>query len=254
MLRGSRRALRGVRFLGSWASEIEATRGASIEARKALAAKLQDAGAWTVGQDILEARRMEVEAGTAPNSQFAFVLDIEGTTVGIMRAALVQQTTAMLIDAQCDPALCMSSIGAPLIQAAREELKLRGAERVVAVAPLPGLCKWIASEAAWDRLDSGAPDFAPDQPGAVEAVAKGIPRPGHSVLGVGTFKAAEPAFKRLAMEYAATKLTADGDAEVAMFVTAGAEVMGINWMHAQSEEALRDCAGCTVTLRFPGFL
>jgi hypothetical protein len=33
-----------------------------------------------------------------------------------------------------------------------------------------------------------------EQRGAVEAVARNEPRPGHSVLGVGTFEAAKPAF------------------------------------------------------------
>ena len=132
----------------------------------------------------------------------------------------------------------------------RPQLKLRGAQRVVALAPLHGLCGWIVSEAAWERVDSSMPGFDPEQPAAVEAVARGVPRAGHSVLGVGTFKAAEPAFKHLALEYAA-RCTGDADSEVAMYSAAGAEIVGINWMHAQDEEALRDCAGCTVSMRLP---
>ena len=48
----------------------------------------------------------------------------------------------------------------------------------------------------------------------------------------------------------ATTLALDPDSEVAMFTGEGAELVQINWMHDASEEALRDCAGCTATLRF----
>ena len=99
----------------------------------------------------------------------------------------------------------------------------------------------------------GPDAFSPDQPEAVEAVAKGIPRKGHSVLGVGTFKAARPAFIKLAEEYCAltTELPNAAELEAAMYMAEGATPMGINWMHAQDEDALRDCAGCTVSMVFP---
>ena len=199
---------------------------------------------------------MEAEAGAASGTNLTLVLSVEGTAVALMRAALMPsgQTTGgptgLLIGAQCDPALSLSSVGVPLIRAARNELKLRGCDRVVAVAPLTGLCEWVASEAAWERLDASAPDYHPDQPGSVEAIAKGVPRPGHSVLGQGTFKAAQPAMVKLAMEYASTSALDDPDAEVAMFAASGAKANKVNWMHATDPDALRDCAGCTVTMQF----
>ena len=79
---------------------------------------------------------------------------------------------------------------------ARRYLAKRGAGRVMAVAPLPGFCRWIVSEAAW-HLDEKAPGYDKEQPAAVEAVARGVPREGHKVLGQGTFKAAQPALVRL---------------------------------------------------------
>ena len=81
--------------------------------------------------------------------------------------------------------------------------------------------------------------------------AIGVPRPGHSVLGQGTFTAARPAFEDLASAYVAHSVT-NPDSEVAMFRAAGAEVMGINWMQATDPDALKDCVGCTAHLRFPG--
>ena len=201
---------------------------------------------------------MEQEAGMAAGSQLTYVLSVEGTAVAILRAALMPANAAqpssgysgLLIGAQVDPALTLSDAGLPLISAARKELLARGADRVVAVAPLPGLCAWVVDNAAWEHLDDQAPGYNAEQPGAVEAVARGVPRPGHSVLGVGTFKAARPAFERLAMTYARSTL-ASADSEAGMFASAGGELTNINWMHSTDPEALRDCAGCTATLRFP---
>ena len=239
------------RSLGSWAGEFEAARGAKLEVRQALGSKLEDV--WELDQDEEEARAMEAEAGSSAGTQLTFVLSVEKTAVGIIRAALMPSSAGgkpvgLLIGAQVDPALSLSSIGVPLVRAARNELKVRGCERVMAVAPLSGLCEWVASTSAWERLDRAAADFAEEQPDAVEAVAKGVPRAGHSVLGVGTYKAARPAFERLAMEYA-TRMLDDPDAEAAMYGSNGGALTGVNWMHATDEDALRDCAGCTVSLR-----
>ena len=251
------RTTRGIfrRSLGSWAGRFDAARGASLEVRQALGRELHDNDVWQMNQDKEEARAMEAEAGTSSGSQLTFVLSVEDTAVAMIRAALMPtgQTsggpTGLLIGAMCDPALSLSVVGTPLIRAARNELKLHGCERVMAVAPLTGLCAWVRAEQSWEKLDSSAEGYHPDQPGAVEAVAKGIPRPGHSVLGVGTYKAARPAFERLALEYAQRSVS-DPDAEVAMYAASNAAVASINWMHATEQESLLDCAGCTVTMRF----
>ena len=249
-----RRAPRA-RSLGSWAGRFDAARGASLEVRQALAADLEDV--WKLDQDDQEAKAMEAEAGSAAGTQITFVLSVESTAVAIIRAALMpsgQSTggpSGLIIGAQVDPALSLSSVGVPLVRAAKNELKARGCERIVAVAPLTGLCEWVVAGQKWSTLDAAAPDYDADQPGAVEAVAKGVPRPGHSVLGQGTFKAAKPALVRLAHEYATSTLD-DPDAEHAMYAANGAQAdsLGINYMHATDPDALRECAGCTVTLRF----
>jgi len=255
-----RRALgvgrRGSRALGSWTSQFETARGASLEARLALGKALTEKSAFKLDQDEAEAKALEAEAGMAPGSQLTFVLSVEGTAVAIMRAASmpIGQENAgfygLLIGTQCDPALCLSSVGMPLVGAAQKQLKARGAERVLAVAPLPGLCAWVVEHEKWNHLDRGAAGYTDDQPGAVEAVARGVPRPGHSVLGIGTFKAARPPFEILALEYARSQLVADTDSEAGMFAACGAEVVGVNWMHNPDPEAMKDCAGCTVSLRF----
>jgi hypothetical protein len=191
---------------------------------------------------------MESEAGAPPGSQITLVLSVENTTIGILRAALMPSgsgNSGIMIGAQVDPALTLSCVGEPLIAAARKELEAREVERIIAVAPLTGLCQWCVDEQVWDKAKLNE-----EQAGAVEAVAKGIPRPGHSVLGVGTFKAAKPAMERLAMVYCEQVLKVNSDSEVAMFTAAGMEPFGINWMHANDPEALKDCAGCTVSMHF----
>ena len=120
---------RGVRSLGSWTSEFEAARGASLEVRQALGARLADV--WELNQDATEAKKMEAEAGSASGTQLTFVLSVENTAVAILRAALMptgQSTggpSGLLIGAQVDPALSLSSVGKPLIRVARNELKLQ---------------------------------------------------------------------------------------------------------------------------------
>lgn len=144
----------------------------------------------------------------------------------------------------------VATAGPPLVHAARAELQRRGAERVIAVAPLAGLCGWIVDGERWLHLDRSADGFDEEQPGAVEAVARGEPRPGHSVLGRGTFNAAKPAFEHLALEYAKMMLHAP-DSECAAFRAADADLVGVSYMHASSEAALRDSAGCTASFELP---
>ncbi|KAJ1454564.1 hypothetical protein M885DRAFT_521457 [Pelagophyceae sp. CCMP2097] len=126
-----------------------------------------------------------------------------------------------------------------LASRAAEEMKEFGAKDVSAVSLLPGLCDWVQVAEAWQR-------FPPPGRDAVEAVAKRRPRPGHSVLGAGTFKDAEAAWKTLALGYA--ECTTEGEA--LMYRSAGARLIGVNYMHETSEEALNASAGTTAIYAF----
>ena len=144
VLRGRQRV--PVRRLGSWAAKFDEARTSTLAVRKALGDELQDV--FKVEWDEAEAKALEAEAKSAPGSQLTLVLSVESTAVAILRAAVMPSgqtdgSTGLLIGAQSDPALPLSSIGPKLISTAREELKLRGVERTVAVAPLQGLCEWI---------------------------------------------------------------------------------------------------------------
>ena len=105
------------------------------------------------------------------------------------------------------PKLCR-----PLVDAALQDASSQG-EQPQAIATLHGLCNWVrdclstaensgavepsASKTITDLLSSG--DHTKLE--AVRAIATGIPRPGHSVVGQGTFRDAGDAWEKLAREF-----------------------------------------------------
>ena len=166
----------------------------------------------------------------------------------------VHPTTSGLLPARPLPALCpLPAIAHQNLMRSRARNPVaagRGAERVLAVAPLRGLCDFIVTGERWSHLDPHAEDYDDEQPAAVEAVARGVPRPGHSAVGGGTFAAAKPAFERLGREYARLLLR-EPDSECAAYHAAGGELTAINYMHASDAAALRDHAGVTVSFELP---
>ena len=132
---------------------------------------------------------------------------------------------------------------------------LRRPRRIHAVATLPGLCTWIVRGQRWQSLDPTTAGYSEDQPGAVEACARGRPRPGHSVLGGDTYRAARPAIEALALDYAtAPHSSADEepacDLQAAAFRGAGGSVTAVLYLHDASPEAVADSLGCSAVLAF----
>jgi hypothetical protein len=134
---------------------------------------------------------------------------------------------------------------------------------------LPGLCSWVRANECWTDVDGLKPLFdehfasleteeARDKAGreameAAKAIALGVPRPGHSVLGRGTFAAAEPAWTAMAMEF----LTEDEGvmAEHAAFVVALEQVHPtreletiVKHMANPDPEYLKDAGGAMVVV------
>ena len=95
----------------------------------------------------------------------------------------------------------------PLIKAAaakHNEGRYANEPNAGALVALPGLCEWVRAGERWGDASVECDDVARE---AAMAVALGKPRPGHSVLGLGTFTAAEPCWVQLASKYEA----GDGD-------------------------------------------
>ena len=232
------------------ARALEEARGADLAKRAELAGSLSSS--WEASESG-EAQPLPDGAGAVHTFALRSSCGVELASV---RAAIfaaggnADVATALMFAPACDPALPLALAARPLVaHAVRVATATHGAERVAAVARLPGLCAWIVETAAWAALDAG--EVGTEAAGAVEAVARGVPRPGHSVLGQGTFAAARPAFEQLATQFAEKRLATDPDAEVGAFLSAGAELVGVHWMHDKSEAALRDSGGCTASFQWP---
>lgn len=149
----------------------------------------------------------------------------------------------------------LPDVGSPLVRAALVDAGSQG-EQPQAMGALPGLCAWVSSclpvlprdepNAAVKtsfpsgstsssmvlrelirEYDSGQGD-ARIALEAVRAIATGIPRPGHSVVGHGTFRDGEEAWKALAREFAPQS------PEVQLYCREGAEVTGIELLLGDS--------------------
>lgn len=106
----------------------------------------------------------------------------------------------------------------PLVQRAVQDAEEYG-EQPQGMANLQGLCAWVAAAATTsmegNTSDGGSSnsnlpgsqvlkelhDTDPAALEAVQAIATGVPRPGHSVVGQGTYRDGQEAWKRLAKEY-----------------------------------------------------
>ncbi len=123
----------------------------------------------------------------------------------------------------------------------RHALAAAGPESPLAVAKLNGLCAWVAAMATED-LEA---EFGSEAAGAVLAVANGRPRPGHSVLGQGTFRAAEPAWTALAGRFAETAAAEEAN----VYRDAGFFVHSIRHMADASPEGLAQSGGAMAILK-----
>ena len=130
MLVLARRALARVpstrlaRQLGSWEAQFIAARGAPLEARAALSAKVE--ADWVVERDEEEAAALAAEVGGSADNQVTFVLKVQETRVAILRASMLNGNTGLLVGTQCDPALTLSKTSPRLFAAGQREPAARG--------------------------------------------------------------------------------------------------------------------------------
>ena len=157
----------------------------------------------------------------------------------------------------------------PLLQSAMEDAGMYG-DQVQALATLNGLCGWVRS--CLDELENNGNDDRDASFGcgsavlsdlynksrdesseaivlyeAIRAIATSIPRPGHSVVGVGTYRDAKAGWEKLAKEYA--NLQVDG--EVALYRKVGnAQLVSVEYLADTSEPYLKEAGGSMVRLFF----
>lgn len=150
----------------------------------------------------------------------------------------------------------ISEVCLPLLDAALADASIEG-EQPQAMATLHGLCDWVAecirheensgsnppkSEALQKMKESS--DLVSFH--AVQAIATGIPREGHSIVGQGTFRDGEQGWEALAQEFTKLKL-AD---EVELYHARGGTVAVIEHLADTKPEYLRSAGGAMARLFF----
>ena len=191
----------------------------------------------------------------------------DGELMGVIKSARIaslRRSQDVIFGASVDaPDLDLFSACRPLVESALNSVGEMG-KQPQAVAALHGLCDWVVR-----RLDEGdetpggesgtLPELRRAAEGdgeigrkartsleAVRAIATGEPRPGHSVLGAGTYRDGREAWEGLAREYAMTP----GAEEVALYRWGGGEVVAVEYLADTSAAYLRSAGGSMIRLFF----
>mmetsp|Transcript_3532 Transcript_3532/g.5427 ORF Transcript_3532/g.5427 Transcript_3532/m.5427 type:complete len:269 (+) Transcript_3532:103-909(+) len=156
------------------------------------------------------------------------------------------------------------SLGSPsvvcgsLLDAALDDLS-SSSEPVQALASLEGLCEWVASistpnekeehDQVWTNVQNQLGDSdASVTLEACQAIATGIPREGHSVVGMGTFRDAQPGWELLAKEFVNLRLAEEAE----LYVSKGAgQLDSIEYLANQSTDYMESAGGAMARFTFP---
>lgn len=180
-----------------------------------------------------------------------------------------------LAQLQADPALKLASIyahrnilfgarsyvtGASLIRAcepifdvALPDASAQG-EQPQAMSTLHGLCRWVKQQSEAEHPTSRTMQqlFIERQNqnvvayDAVVAIATGVPRKGHGMLGAGTLRDGQEAWEKLAKEFCQQ----GGSEEVQLYQAHGAEVVGIEYLADKSEAYMKSAGGSMARMFF----
>ncbi len=151
-----------------------------------------------------------------------------------------------------------SNVCMPLLNQARKDAVANG-ECLNALASLDGLSKWVSTAMEeYEEIESTRSDQTSDVDkydileilskwklddqemyDAVKAIATGIPRPGHSVVGQGTYRDGEQGWKVLAALYVKKGLSP----EALLYEKGGGELNSIEHLADTSREGLKYCGG-----------
>ena len=135
-----------------------------------------------------------------------------------------------------------------LIEAALQDCAAEG-EQPQAIASLAGLCDYV-QECLSKNVTSPVLEalYATDRKGyeAVQAIATGIPREGHSVVGIGTYRDGEMGWKAIAKEFVDLQLSP----EVELYKQNGAEFVGIEHLADKNPDYLQTAGGAMARLFF----
>lgn len=159
--------------------------------------------------------------------------------------------------------LSTTKIGPVLLRRALQDAGSEG-EQPQAMCTLRGLSKWVQQHLrsldgeSHDELSSPNENVIQllvqmdeAQRAAVRAIATGTPRPGHSVVGAGTYRDGEEGWTALAREYATNKSSVPVDEELQLYqLTPGATLVRIEHMAGTQEAYLKEAGGAMARFFF----
>ena len=155
----------------------------------------------------------------------------------------------------CSSSITIDRVCPPLLRVALDDASSAG-EQVQALSTLHGLCDWVVA-----NLNNTVPPNIPrsvvlaqlmeqDHPivllEAVRAIATGVPRPGHSVVGQGTFRDGQTGWEALAKEFVQLKL---GE-EARLYQQEGGELVGIESLADTQPQYLKSAGGAMARFFF----
>lgn len=142
----------------------------------------------------------------------------------------------------------LNDVCLPLVDVAMKEAGENG-DQPQAIATLTGLSQWVTI-CLQDKDKSEELDKLQREDSlsfeAVQAIATGIPRKGHSVVGIGTYGDGELGWKALAREFIERKLSE----EVNLYSNRGGRVVEIEHMADQNPGYLKSAGGAMARLFF----
>jgi hypothetical protein len=133
----------------------------------------------------------------------------------------------------------------PLLNVALTECSKNG-EQPQAISALYGLCRWVSGSLETNEMLRDLQDSDPVAFEAVKAISTGVPRPGHSIVGRGTFRDGEVAWTQLAKAF----VEAEPPDECQLYLQAGGELVGIESLADTKPDYLKSAGGAMARFFF----
>ena len=164
-----------------------------------------------------------------------------------LSAAALLAHRNIIFGARASHTFSLQEVCSPLVEKAVHDAGENG-EQPQAIASLAGLCNWIKTALNTGDCDALELLKSNDSTGfeAVQAIATGIPRPGHSVVGVGTYRDAEEGWKAVAIEFVEKNLSD----EATLYRQHGARLVGIEHLADRNPDYLTSAGGAMARLFF----
>jgi hypothetical protein len=151
----------------------------------------------------------------------------------------------------CDYSL--SQVCLPLVDLAMKDAGENG-EQPQAIASLAGLSEWVQScfdeksDATSNSHELARLQTSDDSTAyeAVRAIATGIPRQGHSVVGIGTYRDGEEGWKALAREFVELELCEEAN----LYQQRGGKLVAIEHMADKNPDYLQTAGGAMARMFF----